>query len=320
MASFQVSIVVPLYNEQESFPILIQRLYDLFATQQNKSIEVVLVDDGSKDATPQLIQALALSDTRFQGVFLSRNHGHQTALTAGLAHAQGTEAVLTMDGDLQDSPEMFPQFYALLQEGYDVIYAIRQNRKETWTKRLAYYLFYRILRQISYIEIPLDSGDFALMSRRIVDILNQMPEESRYLRGMRSWVGFRQIGIPCERAERQAGDSKYSFRQLFNLAYDGIFNFSELPVKFVTRLGFVTVLVSLVFLLGVLIKKFFFKEVIEGYPSLLLAIILFSGIQLLSLGVIGEYVLRIFFQTKNRPLFITKHHIKNGQYIHENKP
>ena len=278
------------------------------------SIEIVLVDDGSRDKTAEMMQALALSDERYHSVFLARNHGHQLALTAGLAHARGTEGVMVIDGDLQDPPELLTEFYPYLKQGNDVVYAVRKKRKEGVLKRSAYFLFYRILKSISYIDIPLDSGDFALISRRVVDIMNKMPEESRYLRGMRTWVGFKQIGVEYERSERQAGESKYSFSMLFKLAYNGIFNFSEFPIKFVSRLGGLTVIVALIYFISVVIKKFFYQEVIEGFTSLLFMIILFSGVQLIALGVIGEYVLRVFFQSKNRPLFIVKETIKDGAF------
>lgn len=309
----QISIVAPLYNEQESFPHLIKRL-NAVMDSSTLTIEVVLVDDGSKDLTAQLMRDNALADERYHCVFLSRNHGHQLALTAGLAHARGSEAVMVIDGDLQDPPELLTEFYDYLSKGYDVIYAVRKKRKEGFLKKSAYFLFYRILKSISYIDIPLDSGDFSMISRRVLDIMNKMPEESRYLRGMRTWIGFKQIGVEYERAERQAGESKYSLKLLFRLAYNGIFNFSEFPIKFVSRLGIFAVLVSLLYFFAVLIKKYFFQEVIEGFTSLLFMIIFFSGIQLFALGVIGEYVLRVFFQSKNRPLYIVKETIVDKKY------
>jgi glycosyltransferase involved in cell wall biosynthesis len=310
----QISIVAPLYNESESFPMLVQRINALLDSSPLQ-IEVVLVDDGSRDDTALRIRQLALTDARYHGVFLSRNHGHQLALTAGISAARGSEALFVIDGDLQDPPELLPEFYKLFQEGNDVVYAVRKKRKENVVKRMGYHFFYRILRSISYIEIPLDSGDFALISRRVVDVLNKMPEESRYLRGMRSWIGFKQIGFAYDRDARAAGESKYSFKQLFSLAYNGIFNFSEFPVKFMSRVGIMAILISLVYFLTVVIKKMFFAHVIEGFTSLLFVIILFSGVQLLALGIIGEYVLRIFFQSKNRPLFIIKEEIVNREYI-----
>jgi polyisoprenyl-phosphate glycosyltransferase len=309
----QISIIAPLYNESETFPHLIKRLNEVMDSS-DLSIEIVLIDDGSRDNTAQLMQALALSDERYHCIFLARNHGHQLALTAGLAHARGTEGVMVIDGDLQDPPELLKEFYPYLKQGNDVVYAVRKKRKEGVLKRSAYFLFYRILKSISYIDIPLDSGDFALISRRVVNIMNKMPEESRYLRGMRTWVGFKQIGVEYERSERQAGESKYSFSMLFKLAYNGIFNFSEFPIKFVTRLGFLAILIAFIYFVSVVIKKFFFQEVIEGFTALLFIIILFSGVQLIALGVIGEYVLRVFFQSKNRPLFIVKETIVDKEF------
>lgn len=283
--------------------------------QSELSIEVVLIDDGSKDDTALKIRQLALTDSRYHGVFLSRNHGHQLALTAGISLARGSEALFVIDGDLQDPPELLPEFYKLLKEGNDVVFAVRKKRKEGIVKRTGYHVFYRLLRSISYVEIPLDSGDFALISRRVVDVMNKMPEESRYLRGMRSWIGFKQVGYEYERDERVAGESKYSFKQLFQLAYNGIFNFSEFPIKFMSRVGVFAITLSLIYFLIVVAKKLFFAQVIEGFTALLFVIILFSGVQLLALGIIGEYVLRIFFQSKNRPLFIVKEEIVNREYI-----
>lgn len=314
LESPQISIVAPLYNESETFPLLIQRLNAVMDSSQLR-IEVVLIDDGSRDDTALKIRQMALTDARYHGVFLSRNHGHQLALTAGIAAARGTEGLFVIDGDLQDPPELLPEFYKLLKEGNDVVYAVRKKRKEGVVKRTGYHLFYRFLKSISYIEIPLDSGDFALMSRRVVDVLNKMPEESRYLRGMRSWIGFNQVGYEYERDERAAGESKYSFKQLFQLAYNGIFNFSEFPIKFMSRVGVFAITLSLIYFFIVVAKKLFFAQVIEGFTALLFVIILFSGVQLLALGIIGEYVLRIFFQSKNRPLYIIKEEIVNREYI-----
>jgi glycosyltransferase involved in cell wall biosynthesis len=310
----QISIVAPLYNESESFPHLIERLN---AVMNNSSldIEVVLIDDGSKDNTTELMQQIAFSDGRYHCVFLSRNHGHQLALSAGIAAARATEALFIIDGDLQDPPELLPDFYNKLQEGYDVVYAIRKKRKESRSKRAGYYLFYRLLKSISYVEIPLDSGDFSMISRRVADVMKKMPEESRYLRGMRTWIGFKQTGFEYERDERVAGSSKYSFKQLFRLAYNGIFNFSEFPIKFMTTTGAAAITIALIYFIIVVVKKIFYTQVIEGFTALLFVVILFSGVQLLALGIIGEYVLRIFFQSKKRPLFIVDKEIVKGEYI-----
>ena len=313
----QISFVVPLYNEEENFPLLVERLNKLMSAS-SLTMEVIMVDDGSRDSTAQLMQANALMDARYQCIFLSRNFGHQLALSAGLSTVRATEAVMCIDGDLQDPPELFNDFYALFKEGNDVVYAVRKNRKEGWLKKAAYYFYYRLLKNISNIEVNLDSGDFALFSRKVVDILNQLPEESRYLRGLRSWVGFKQTGFEYNRPERAKGETKYSFKMLYRLAYNGIFNFSDFPVKFITNMGIVTILIALSYFIHTVIKRFIFGvPVIEGFTGLLFTIILFSGVQLVSLGIIGEYVLRIFFQVKGRPLFIIKSRIVDKEFTKE---
>jgi dolichol-phosphate mannosyltransferase len=312
----QVSFVIPVYNEESNLPMLADRLVKIM-DQSPISLEAVLVDDGSRDNSRAMLQQLALSDPRFHVVLLSRNHGHQLALTAGLSVARGSEGVFVLDGDLQDPPELLDTFYAKFQEGYDVVYAVREKRKEVFYKRFAYFIFYRILKKIANIEIPLDSGDFSFMSRRVVNVLNKMPEESRFIRGMRTWIGFKQIGIAYDRQERASGDSKYSFSKLVQLALNGIYNFSEFPIKFVTSLGGFAIISSVIYLIFVVVKKMFFDQVIEGFTALLFVIILFGGIQLMAIGVLGEYILRIFFQSKSRPNFIIEKEICAGKYLDE---
>jgi dolichol-phosphate mannosyltransferase len=312
----QVSFVIPVYNEESNLPMLADRLVKIM-DQSPISLEAVLVDDGSRDNSRAMLQQLALSDPRFHAVLLSRNHGHQLALTAGLSVARGTEGVFVLDGDLQDPPELLDTFYAKFQEGYDVVYAVREKRKEVFYKRFAYFIFYRILKKIANIEIPLDSGDFSFISRRVVNVLNKMPEESRFIRGMRTWIGFKQIGIAYDRQERASGDSKYSFGKLVKLALNGIYNFSEFPIKFVTSLGGFAIISSVIYLIFVVIKKMFFYQVIEGFTALLFVIILFGGIQLMAIGILGEYILRIFFQSKSRPNFIIEKEICAGKYLDE---
>lgn len=308
----QVSFVIPLFNEESNLKTLVDRLIQVIESSQI-SIDVVLVDDGSRDRSREILQALALQDSRFHVILLSKNHGHQLALTAGLSVARGTEGVFVLDGDLQDPPELLSTFYAKFQEGFDVVYAIREKRKEVFYKRWAYFIFYRILKKIANVDIPLDSGDFSFISRRVVNVLNQMPEESRFIRGMRTWIGFKQVGVAYDRQERASGDSKYSFGKLVQLALNGIFNFSEFPIKFVTMLGGFAIVSSVVYFISVVIKKFFVDQVIEGFTALLFVIILFGGIQLAAIGILGEYILRIFFQSKNRPNFIIEKQILNGE-------
>jgi polyisoprenyl-phosphate glycosyltransferase len=324
----KISIVAPLFNESETLPQLVERLNklmdeygnNLISNNDNFSpIEVVLINDGSRDNTAELMQQLALADPRYHCIFLARNYGHQIALSAGLSKCRGTEGVMVIDGDLQDPPELLPDFYAKYREGYDVVYAIREKRKENIFKKTAYRAFYRLLKSISYIDIPLDSGDFCFMSRRVVDVLNAMPEESRYIRGMRSWIGFKQIGIKYDRAERAAGTSKYGFRMLLNLAYNGIFNFSEFPIKLIKRIGYSAISISIIYLIFSLYRKLMYDDVPQGFMATIFIIVFFSGIQLFFMGIMGEYLLRIFFQVKGRPLFIVEKEIVEGVKVGEIK-
>ncbi len=311
MSHIDISIIVPLYNEEAVFEQLIQRLtYVIDKTPF--SCEVILVNDGSSDKTESLIEVICNSDYRFTGILLSRNHGHQLAVSAGIASVRGKKGAMIIDGDLQDPPELVNEFYALLNNGYDVIYAIRKNRKESFFKKLAYSAYYRLQKKISNFNIPIDSGDFSMLSRRVVDNMNAMPEQSRYLRGMRSWVGFKQIGFEYDRDERQAGETKYSWSKLFELAFNGIFNFSDFPVKIITRLGFFTVFFSLIYFAYNIYRRVYYNDVPQGFTATILAIILFSGVQLISLGLIGEYVLRIYNQVRNRPLFVIDKIIQDG--------
>jgi dolichol-phosphate mannosyltransferase len=310
----QISFIIPLYNEAPVLQKLTDRIISL-SEKIDKSIEVILIDDGSVDDTPILIKRIALANPLFHAIILSRNFGHQYAVSAGLKYARAKEVAMILDGDLQDPPELFFEFYKLNQQGFEVIYGVRRKRKEHLLKKSSYYLFYRILRKISDSEIPVDSGDFSMLSRRVIDILNQMPEDSRFLRGMRSWVGFRQIGVEYERDVRAEGVSKYSLFKLIRLAYDGIFNFSNFPVKFLTYSGAFCFILSLVYFLITLIRKVIWDDVPVGFTSLLFMIILFGGIQLLSIGILGEYVFRTFLQVKSRPLFLVKEIIKEGKVV-----
>jgi len=311
MSAPQVNFVIPLYNESAVFESLKNRLIRVM-DESELNLSVIMVDDGSSDQTPELIRRLCEKDDRFLGIILSRNFGHQLALTAGLTKVNASHAVMVLDGDLQDPPELIDRFYAKYLEGYDVVYAIRQKRKESLLKRLAYKYFYRLMKRISYADIPLDTGDFSLISTRVVDQLNTMPEESRFIRGMRSWVGYKQIGISYEREKRQAGDSKYSLKKLIGLAFNGIFNFSEYPIKVLTRLGLFAIAISMIYLLYTFVQRFILGNVESGFTALLSVIVLFGGIQLLALGMLGEYILRIFFQVKRRPLFIIKEVIEKN--------
>ncbi len=310
----ELSIVIPLYNEEQVFSKLTERIDNEIVKFKFRT-EVLLIDDGSKDTTRDLIREKCISDARYKGIILSRNHGHQLALSAGLKYALGTKAIMVMDGDLQDPPELILEFYNKHLEGYDVVYAIRAKRLESIFKKFAYWAYYRLQRAVSNFQIPIDAGDFGLMSRRVVDNLNEMPEQSRYLRGMRSWVGYKQIGLPYGREARLEGKSNYSFRKLLNLAFNGIFNFSEFPVKLITHLGIYSILISVFYLVYVIYERITNNSVPAGFTSLIIAIVLLSGVQLISIGLIGEYVLRIYNQVRNRPLFIVEEVIEQSEKL-----
>jgi len=299
-----VSVAIPIYNEEEVVPLLIQRTTAALDGLPGGPHEIVLVDDGSSDHTPELLEAAALQDPRLVVVDLSRNFGHQTALAAALDHCSGAVVVL-MDGDLQDPPEAIPTLVETYRQGYDVVYVQRVNRKEAWWLRLCYYLFYRLLAALSPIKLPVDAGDFGLMSRRVVDEIRRMPEHHRYLRGMRSWVGFRQVGIPIERSARQAGITKYSPLKLLKLASDGIFAFSIVPLRAAAILGALAIGTSFLFALYALYVKFWLHAP-QGFTALLIVMTFLSGVNLFFLGIIGEYVGRVYEEAKARPHYVVR--------------
>jgi glycosyltransferase involved in cell wall biosynthesis len=299
----RVSVVVPVYNEESVLPELLRRVRAVLDRIPGGPHEIVIVNDGSTDRTAEILQHEAQKDDRLVGILLSRNFGHQAALTAGLDHVSGDVAII-MDGDLQDPPEIIPQFLEKYQQGYDVVYAQRIRRKEPWALRFCYFTFYRLMERLSDIHVPLDAGDFGLMSRRVVDQLRRMPEHHRYLRGMRSWVGFRQIGLPVERDERHSGGSKYGIIGLLKLAFDGIFSFSIVPIRAAAILGVGVMFFSVVYVLYNLYVKFVLHLAPQGFTALIGSLTLLSGVVLFFLGVIGEYVGRIYEETKARPSYV----------------
>jgi dolichol-phosphate mannosyltransferase len=296
---------VPVYNEEQVIPELLRRTLSVLDALPGGPHEVVLVDDGSTDNTFALLEAACEKDPRITAISLSRNFGHQAALGAALDHVSG-DVVVTMDGDLQDPPEMIPEFLEGYHQGYDVVYAVRANRTEGLLLRLCYRMFYQVISSVAELKLPLDSGDFSLMSRRVVDYVRQSKERRRYLRGLRTWVGFQQKGLPVERPARQAGSSKYTARKLFGLAFDGIFSFSTLPLRAATVTGMVGVLASFVYLGYAAYARFWRNESPQGFTALVALITFLAGIQLFFLGVIGEYVGRIYEETKMRPHYVIK--------------
>jgi glycosyltransferase involved in cell wall biosynthesis len=298
----ELSVVVPLFNESENLDELYRRLSGSMGGL-GRSFELIFVDDGSRDQTPSRLDRLHRSDPHVGVVHLSRNFGHQPAVSAGIEHARG-RAVLVMDGDLQDPPEVLPLFVAKWEEGNDVVYAVRRRRKEGPLKRAGYHLFYRLLNAISELDIPLHSGDFCLMDRKVVDVLVALPESARFVRGLRTFVGFRQVGLDYERAARAGGESKYTLRRLIGLAADGLVSFSSYPLRLVTRLGVLAAVTSVALLVWVLADALGNQSAPRGWASTMVVVLFMGSLQLLSLGIVGEYVRLIFTESKRRPTYI----------------
>ena len=300
-----VSLIIPVLNEEENIPHLWQRLTDSTSGLTNYQFEVVFVDDGSMDKTAAQIETLApTAALTWKLVQFSRNFGHQAAISAGMQSASG-EALIFLDADLQDPPEMIPKFLEKFAAGYDVVYGVRQNRKEPALLKFCFGLFYRLFNIVAERAIPLDAGDFSLISRRVGKLLAEMPERDRLIRGMRSWVGFRQIGIPYDRPERHAGTTSYSIKKRIEGALDGLFGYSKLPIRLTFFLGVFVMLVCGTYLaisyVGMLITG---DTGVVGWRSVITLAFMLGGANLIATSVVGEYVCRIYFQTKDRPLFV----------------
>jgi len=294
--------VVPVYNEEAILPELNRRLADTLGglTYQWR---VIYVDDGSRDRTPELLARFAEEDPRVGVIHLSRNFGQQLAISAGLATTEA-DAVVLLDGDLQDPPEVIPLLAEKWEEGYDVVFAVKRDRKEPFPKRVLFRLFYWILRRLSSLEIPADAGNFSLMDRAVVDVINTMPERDRYVSGLRAYVGGRQIGVEFERAARYAGQPRQSPLKLMRMATDAFFAFSELPLRLATIMGFVVSGVAFLVMLNVLYQKLISGAAILGWASTMTSILFLGGIQLIAVGVIGEYIGRIYNEAKGRPAWV----------------
>ncbi len=302
----KISIVVPFFNEEKCVDELFKRMLDvLSAAKELSNYEIIAVNDGSRDTTIARLTAIAGSNQKIKVVDLSRNFGHQVAISAGIHFSSGDYTVI-LDGDLQDPPEVIPQMLKKMDEGFDVVYAVRRKRKEGLFKRVCYFTFYRILKYIAHTDIPLDSGDFCVISRRVCNILKNMPEKNRFIRGLRSWSGFNQIGIEYERADRFADKPKYSYMGLVKLAIDGLISFSSFPIKLASIVGFVFAFLSLVGGIAFIVFRLIVGMRVPGITTVIVLLLFISGIQLISIGIIGEYIARIFDETKQRPLFIVK--------------
>ena len=299
----RLSVGIPVFNEQEVLPELLRRLLAVLDAIPGGPHEVVFVDDGSSDTTRHLIEEAIERDQRIRLVILSRNFGHQAALGAALDHASG-DAVVLMDADLQDRPEIIPEFVKHYQQGADVVFARRTTREGGWVLRAAYRVFYRIVRALSDTDLPLDTGDFALLGKPVVEAMRRLPERERYLRGLRAWVGFKQVGINVDRKARFAGQAKYTTWKLMKLALDGICSFSILPLRAATIAGLFAIAASVAFAIFALYRRLVVGQVPEGFTASLLIMTFLSGTQLLFLGVIGEYLGRVYGEAKGRPQYV----------------
>jgi polyisoprenyl-phosphate glycosyltransferase len=300
-----ISVVLPVYNEHENLVPLLGRLLPVLEQVVRGNFEILFVDDGSHDGSTEILDSFHSCDRRMKAIHFSRNFGHQAALQAGLDESTG-EAVILMDADLQDPPEVLRSFVDKWREGYDVVYAVRRRRKENFLKRTAYFLFYRTLKIIANIDVPLHSGDFCLMDRRVVETLVSLRERNRFLRGLRSWVGFRQVSIEYERDARFAGVPKYTMRKLMKLALSGYIGFSAMPLHAATWVGFFSAGMGFVMALWVLATKLLDIPSPRGWASTFAVILFVGGIQLVMLGIVGEYLSRVYDEVRQRPLYIVR--------------
>ncbi len=299
------SIVAPIYNEIENLPNLYRRVSDVMDSS-GQPWELILVDDGSTDGSTDKIRELAKNDKRVRPVIFARNFGHQIAITAGWDYARG-EAIVIIDADLQDPPEVILQLADKWREGYEVVYAIRSEREgETWFKKTTAAVFYRLIHWITDVKIPVDTGDFRLMDRKVVDVLKQMKERHRFPRGMSAWVGFKQIGVEYKRAARVAGTTKYPFKKMFKLALNAITGFSYFPLQVATYFGFVSAGIAIVAIPIVAILRMTGSHFFEGQTTTLVSVLFLGGVQLISLGILGEYIGRLYDEAKGRPLYIVR--------------
>jgi dolichol-phosphate mannosyltransferase len=299
------SIVAPIYNEFENIPTLWQRLSQVMDST-GEPWELILVDDGSSDGSNERIRELAASDERVRPVIFARNFGHQIAVTAGMDYSRG-QAIVVIDADLQDPPEVILELAKKWKEGYEVVYAVRAEREgESWFKLLTASLFYRLIYRITDVKIPLDTGDFRLIDRKVVDVMSSMRERHRFLRGMSSWIGFKQIGVEYKRAARLSGVTKYPFKKMIKFAQDGITGFSYFPLQIATYLGFIAAGLSVIAIPVVAALRLAGSHSFEGQTTTLISVLFLGGVQLISLGILGEYIGRIYDEVKGRPLYVVR--------------
>ena len=299
------SIIAPIYNEIDNIPELYSRICEVM-DQTGESWELIMVDDGSQDGSTVLIRDLHAQDSRVRPVIFARNFGHQIAVTAGLDYSRG-DAVVIIDADLQDPPELILEMIEKWRDGYEVVYAVRAEREgETWFKEFTASLFYRLIYRITEVDIPLDTGDFRLLDRKVVKAMGQMRERHRFLRGMSVWVGFKQTGVKYKRASRFAGETKYPFRRMFKFATDAVTSFSYFPLQVSTYLGFIAAGISILAIPLVIILRASGSGAFAGQATTLISVLFLGGVQLISLGILGEYIGRLYDEAKDRPLYIVR--------------
>lgn len=298
-----LSIIIPIYNEEQIIPELYQRLTNA-AKEITSDYELIFINDGSKDRSILELVNLSQQDSKVYFINFSRNFGHQIAVTAGIDYCKG-DAVVIIDGDLQDPPELIPEMYKKHQEGYEVVYAQREKRAgETYFKKITAQLFYRTLKKLTSVDIPLDTGDFRLIDRKIVDALKNMPEQNKFLRGQIAWLGFNQTSVVFNRDKRKYGKSGYPLSKMIKFALDGITGFSDKPLEYVARVGFMISGLSFLIILYAIFSHFFLKQTITGWTSLIISSMFIGGVQMISIGIIGEYIARINKNILNRPLYL----------------
>lgn len=304
-----LSIVVPCFNEEDAIVETILRLQSFCSDIIDLDIELIFVDDGSADNTRTILLRSASQDPRIRLIFFARNFGHQIAVTAGIDAASG-DAVVLIDADLQDPPEVIHDMIVKWRDGYDVVYGTRTDRPgESHLKRFTAHGFYRLLNYLSDVSIPIDTGDFRLMSRQVIDTLRAMPERDRFVRGMVSWIGFKQTSLPYKRAERFAGHSKYPLRKMVRFATDGILSFSTKPLQISITIGILCSSLAFAGIASTLFFRIFTNTWVEGWATLMIAVLFIGGVQLISVGILGEYIGRIYSEVKNRPLYIVQEHV-----------
>ncbi|MCK4663406.1 MAG: glycosyltransferase family 2 protein [Bacteroidales bacterium] len=304
-STIKLSLIIPVFNEEQNIIKLFNKVIEVI-NKLTKDYEVIFINDGSTDKSLEIIKDLSVKGDKVRFIDFSRNFGHQLAVMAGLEHCKGKKVVI-IDADLQDPPDLIVEMYKKMDEGYDVVYAKRKKRKgENFFKKVTAKIFYRLLSNITSFDIPIDTGDFRIINRRIIEVLKQMPEQHKYLRGQIAWMGFNQTYVEYERKERHAGKTGYSFKKMSRFALDGITSFSDFPLKLATFMGFIVAGIAFLLILYALYSRFIIKDFVPGWASLMLSVLFIGGVQLISIGIIGEYISRIAANGRKRPLYLIK--------------